>query len=213
MRHEEKIKEQRTIEATKKKLLGAGGKIGIVLRYLGDEIVDQSSHGSANFRYLPDPYELPEDKEDPYLPPKGSSADILKKIPMLNTFFPWGEEQMPPEGREWIEDRPDRVHHSMRTVGYHFDGLSRGMHLDIKYLDYESDLKLHYKGYLVFREVKGELVTYIPNDEWEAMIESLFKVAKKLRDKEKEQIKEEELDEAKKAKASWFKEMRERWGI
>jgi hypothetical protein len=191
MRHEDKIKEQRTIEATKKKLMGAGGKIGVVLRYMGEAIVDQSAGGTlADFRYLPDPYALPEEEESPYDPPQGSSEEILRKIPMLKAWLPWGEEQMPPEGGEWIEDRPDRVDHSMTTIGYHFDGLNRGMQLEIRYLDYESELKVHFKGHLVFKEVKGELVTYIPHDEWEGHIESLYKVAKKKQVKEKENTKD-----------------------
>jgi hypothetical protein len=43
---EARIKEQRTIEATKKNLIGMEGKIYLIARFLGNEIIHQSSDGN-----------------------------------------------------------------------------------------------------------------------------------------------------------------------
>ena len=43
---EEKIREQRTIEANKKGLIGQNGKIGMVLRMLGHPIIAQYEGGT-----------------------------------------------------------------------------------------------------------------------------------------------------------------------
>ena len=213
MRHEDRIKEQRTIEATKKKLMGAGGKIGTVLRHLGQAIIDQSEGGVyADTHYLDDPWALPDERESPFDLPQGKAEDITKKIPFFKQYLPWGEEQKQPEGPGWM-DRPDGVDYQVNTIGYHFDGLSRGMHLEIQYLDGPSELVVHFKGFLVFREVKGELTNYVPHESWEALIDQLYVPAKKLAREKKEKVAEEELAEAKKAKASWFEEMRKRWGL
>ena len=56
----------------------------------------------------------------------------------------------------------------------HFDGLSRSMHMEIKYSEETSELSLTHRGYLVYKEVMGDLEVYVPNEEWESWIEKLW---------------------------------------
>lgn len=97
--------------------------------------------------------------------------------------------------------------------GLVFDGLSRGMHLEIKYFFATKKLTVDYKGYRVYTEINGELDSYAPFPDWENLIERLYKQAK---EKEKKVGKEMELEEqhsmAEKAK-NFLQMLRMRWGI
>lgn len=59
--NEELIKEKRTVEAIKKGLMGAGGKIGIILKYIGQPIMAYGG-GLYDVRYLDE--EFQEESED-----------------------------------------------------------------------------------------------------------------------------------------------------
>lgn len=100
-----------------------------------------------------------------------------------------------------------------RIQGLVFDGLSRGMHIEIKYKRFSAELTCYYKGYKVYQEVAGDIYAYSPSPEWEDMIESLFKVAQKQqRESQKEQREVNEVI-AKKQKESFLQSLRTRWGI
>ena len=167
------IKEKRTIEATRKNLMGPSGKLGIICRFLGKPII---FHGGANSSELlwDDPYEMTEDEE----------------LPTFN------EE----EGGMYVH-------------GWVYDGLSRGMHLEIKYIDHEKKLTVFYKGFEVFKEIAGDLEKYAPFSDWEDMIEKLHQNAI---DKRKEEnivgkvIRKQEL--GKKA-MELLRKLRMNWGI
>lgn len=118
---------------------------------------------------------------------------------------PYEEEENEDELPTFDED--ERV----AEVGRIFDGLSRGVHIEIKYI--EGALSVIYKGYLVFMESSGDLECYVPNDEWENKIENFYKIALKLQRKDK---KEKVLEKTKKEnvlKKSLFKHLLEKWGF
>jgi hypothetical protein len=66
-------------------------------------------------------------------------------------------------------------------LGWIYDGLRQGLHLEIKYFNPENKLTVYYKGYEVYKEVSGELEAYAPFEEWEDPIKELYKVANVLR--------------------------------
>ena len=196
---EEKIREQRTIEANKKGLIGQNGKIGMVLRMLGHPIIAQYEGGTyVDTNYL-DLGRL--DEEEPR-----NNEDFMKKIPTMDL----GENQRP-ESEEWAQI-DDPIGYSTRTIGWHFDGLSRGMHMEVKYDEETTEFSLYYKGYLAYKEVKGELLAYVPNEEWEGWIERLSKAAKELQRKTREKDFAEQCETAERNKKNWWQNIISRWG-
>ena len=87
------------------------------------------------------------------------------------------------------------------------------MHLEIIYKDDSSEMSVYYKGYLVYQDIQGELTCYVPINEWEEWVSSLFKVAKRIQRASKEQEFAEKVAEAEKSKKSWLREIASRWGI
>lgn len=97
--------------------------------------------------------------------------------------------------------------------GYVFDGLSRGMHLEIKYTSESHKLTVHYKGYPVYMESAGDLYSYAPFPEWEGMIERLYKAAEKKHEEHMGAHKAEMEAEAQERKSSFLQRLRMVWGI
>lgn len=199
---EEKIREQRTIEANKKGLIGQNGKIGTVLRMMGQPIISQSEGGS----YVDTNYIDLHPEEESYEDPKNNDQ-LLKKIPIMNM----GTNERP-NSDEWAE-LPEGTSYDTQTLGWHFDGLSRGMHLEIKYDNVFSELSVYYKGYLVYKEISGEITCYVPNQEWEAWIEKLYKISRESQRKLKEKEFEEQIKNAEKNKQNWWSQIKSRWGV
>jgi hypothetical protein len=202
---EEKIREKRILEATKKGIMGQNGKIGVVLKMFGGPIVSQSEGG-----YYVD---------SNYIDLEGNSisinnynidnpSDFMKYIPIMNI-----EGNQRPNSQEWTQDMPDPISYGVDTIGIHFDGLGRGMHLEIKYDEISSELVVYHKGYLVYKESKGELLSYVPNEEWEKWIDSLYKVAKEKQRVLKEKEFEESVRAAEKEKSQWWELIKKRWGV
>lgn len=197
---EQKIREQRSLEANKKALVGQTGKIGTVLRIFGDPIIAQIEGGGyVDTNYL-------ENYEDFKEEPK-NNIDLMKDIPVINM----GHNERP-IGEEWSEIG-DPKSFGIQQIGFHFDGLSRGMHMEIKYDEFDSELSLTYKGYLVYKETKGEIQAYVPIPEWEQWIDSLYKKAKEKQRIIKEKEFEENVKETEVKKNEWIQKMISRWGI
>jgi hypothetical protein len=112
-----------------------------------------------------------------------------------------------PEAIPMFEDAGSNV------IGAVFDGLSRGMHLEIKYIKHSAELTVHYKGYLVYQEVAGDLYCFNPFPEWETMIEKLYVVAKKVHDQYQADMTERNYNEGVAEKAGFLERLRMRWGI
>jgi hypothetical protein len=200
---EEKIKEERLLEATKKGFYGQNGKIIFILKMLGEPIISQNQGGIySDFTYLPDPYE-----EESNLNDVTSENEFLQEIPVMNLE---GIER--PNSSEW-SDLNDGEYTSIVKIGHHFCGLNRGMHMEIKYDDSTTELYLTYKGYLVYKEIKGELLCYVPIQEWEDNVEKLYKISKEKLRQYKEKEFEQSIKEVEKNKQSWFNSMKKKWGF
>jgi hypothetical protein len=197
---EQRIREQRTVEANKKNLVGQNGKIGVVLRMMGSPIIAQVEGGGyVDTHYIDTEGSLEE--EDPR-----NNVEFMRSVPVMGVE---GNER--PYGSEWTEMNDPGMYGTM-IMGWHFDGLSRGMHMEIKYDDATSELSLHYRGYPVYRELKGEIVGYVPNEEWEGWIDRLYKSAKEMKRKQQESEFEQKVKEAEGSKESWLRGIISRWG-
>lgn len=97
--------------------------------------------------------------------------------------------------------------------GWQYDGLQNGLHLEIRYLEYEKELTVFWKGYVVFKEINGDLDSYVPQDDWEAAIDKLYDVAfKKKTIREKNRFREQKV-EAKGKAMQFLDKMRLKWGL
>ena len=191
---ESKIKEQRVLEANKKGLLGASGKIGTTLRMLGSDMIHHGEDYGASF-LRPD-----EHKEEPR-----NANEMLAYMPTMDA-----EANERPTGEEWSEIGEVR-NVTTRKIGMHFDGLSRGMHMEIKYDEEKSELSVTHKGYLVYKEVMGDLEVYVPG-EWENWIDRLWALSRDKQRKQKEEEFKEKAEKAKEAKDDWLDYLMRRWG-
>lgn len=185
---EKVIREKRTIEATKKNLMGVAGKFGIIVKTLGSPIVRQGS-GLMDQTFLDDPYQDYAESE----------------------YETTASGQPGPESwRDEIKEIQDDI---VYEEGFVFDGLSRGIHLEIRYVHHKQKIEVSYKGYPVYKEVAGELYAYAPFPEWEEKIERLYKVAKDEAKKNK-RFKEVELgQEIERQKTKFWERLRLRWGL
>jgi hypothetical protein len=197
---EAKIREQRIVEANKKGFVGQTGKIGTVLKIFGQPIISQYEGGV----YVDTNYFNEQQYEE--MDPKNNS-ELMTSIPI----FDMGNNERP-SGEEW-QEMPDPKQFGSNQIGLHFDGLSRGMHMEIKYDELEGEIVLSYKGYIAYKEIKGEIVSYVPNKEWEQWIENLYQKAQKMQRKLKEEEFESQMQRAEKKKKEWWREIISRWGI
>jgi hypothetical protein len=200
---EEKIKEERLIEANQKGLFGQNGKIIIVLKAFGEPIVSQNEGGLYfNQNYLEDPYNTNENLEQ-----TTNSGEFLRDLPV------WSMDNIErPTSSEWSEVSRE-VQYSTTKLGYHFCGLSRGMHMEIKYEDSSAELCVSYKGYPVYRESKGDLSLYVPSDEWENNINKLYVAAKERLRVLKEKEFQKTIKVSDSEKQGWLDKMKKRWGF
>ena len=205
---EKRVQEKRAIEAAKKKLMGFTGKLGCIARNMGQVItVHTEGGGGHEIHHMDDPYALPTD-DDPLELKAGYAREIMEQIPV----DAMGEEIDEPTSPEWGE-RQEQRNSATYDIGWYFDGLSRGMHLEIKFDDYQKVLTASYQGYEVYREAAGELLTYAPSPDWEDKVEQLYAVAKTLDKYRKKLEREEEILAAKAEKTSWWNNVKKRWGL
>lgn len=198
---EEKIREKRTIEANKKGFVGQAGKIGLVLKMFGEPIIAQTEGGG----YIDTNY-IDLRNENLIDEPKNNS-EYMQQIPLMDM-----EENQRPEGNEWTE-MPDGSSFGTQQIGWHFDGLSRGMHMEIKYDEFTTEFILTYRGFVAYKEIKGEIFSYVPNQEWEGWIESLYKKAKEKQRRMKEVEFENQIKFSEQKKQAWWRQMKSRWGL
>ena len=203
-----KIKEFRTVEAKKKNLMGLNGKLGYILAALGQPIIHHAESGGLFSQTEADFLDNWDRiiKDSANLKP-GTADEIMKQIPTADMV-----EHNIPEGWEWYSDLESEVFDE-QIVGLHFDGLSRGMHLEITYKKNEKNLIVTYKGYQVFKEHSGDLRAYVPSDKWEPMIERLYNLSKDIL-KERGKLKLVQTNKiSKHRKAGWLVKLQERWGF
>lgn len=99
------------------------------------------------------------------------------------------------------------------AIGHVFDGLSRGIHLEIKYIDETKSLTVYWKGFPVYREVAGDLYAYAPFDEWESKVNKLYEQARKIAAKYQEEQQLTDAEEAKQKQVNFLQRLRLQWGI
>jgi len=177
-----RVKEQRLIEATQKGYTGLDGKIGIVLKGMGEPII--AHEGGRN-----------EEMFGIMMPTHHSSGP-------LNDPYDIDEEGAMPE---YDEDEPC-------LIGWMFDGLRRGVHMEIKYMVDTKELTLTYKGYLVYAEEAGDITCFVPHKEWEEKLEWLLVSARPMAQARHKEMALEEKEEDKKDKLSFLEKLRLRWG-
>lgn len=208
---EKRIQEQRTIEATRKDLMGLTGKIGTVLRNLGQPLIEQSQGGTfMDSSYLDDPWALP--SENSFGELKEGTADYVQsQIPYMELDSEGTQE---PTDGAWRDQRDYEMPlNSTSQIGWYFDGLSSGVHMEIKYDEHSKNLTLTWKGYLVYKESSGELAAYTPSEEWESKINYLYQHAIKKEKSSRKEQRKDDLKQAEKVKSTWLEKMRERWGL
>jgi hypothetical protein len=169
MEFEERIREQRTTEAIKKNLMGQEGKIYLISKLLGHEIVKENT--------------LPE-----YL----DFDEIYNDNP----------EEMPTYADDVTSTR----------IGHFYDGLNLGYHMEIKFSEYESSIKLYYKGYLKYHEEQSILMSYHPEDEWEKVVDLLFERASQKLESLREKRKVDEQKSFATIKNQELQRIRDKWG-
>lgn len=188
LQKEKVIREKRTIEATKKNLMGQVGKFAVIAKNLGTPIIRQGS-SFLDATFLDDPF-------DDFSDAEFESTASGQAGPMMY--------------QDKITETSDQT---VTEEGYLFDGLSRGMHLEIKAWNENGKIEVSYKGHSVYKEIAGELYGYAPSDEWEQLIHKLYRVAQDRR-KDIKKIQEQEIGEIiRKEKLSFLDKLRYRWGI
>lgn len=166
---EKAIQEQRTNQAIRENYMGSAGKIGMIAKWMGSEIISETG-GLYDVNYLP------------------QSEEDTDGLPVAEDTY-------------------------LSLEGYVFDGLSRGMHLEIRYINKESKLTVDYRGYRVYTEIAGDIAAFAPFPEWMDMIEKLYKIAVEKQKKKFADCEEEDVIEIKKQQATWLQKLRMRWGI
>jgi len=189
--HEEKIKDLRTLEAKRLNYLGLKGKFGAILKTMGQPIIKQTDGGGSITETFLDDYWNIEDET----------------MPVGDTE----EERQQPEGWEWGEIKEISFFNT-QAEGWHFDGLPKGVHLEIWFKNNESELKVVYKGYVVYKEQAGNLQAFVPNQEWQTIVENLYKQAYELLKIHQQKNIENKSTNEKTAKKNWLQKMKRLWG-
>ena len=173
MEIQNKIKEQRTVEAIKKDFMGSQGKLAMICKAFGSPIIyDNSVFEEANTLDIDDGFYDKEESE-------------------VKTFE---------EG------------HASYEVGYWYDGVNLGNGLEIKFLFYESEIKLYYKTYMRYHEISNTLISYNADGDWEKIIDDLYYHAKKkIIEKNKKTTEVNKIIKEKNNK-NLIDEIRKNWG-
>jgi hypothetical protein len=202
---EEKIKEKRTLEANQRGIMGQNGKIGTILKNLGQPIISQNQGGSfieSNYINLDGNYEYDNIENC------ADARELMRKIPIMDLDL---NER--PNSAEWDDQMNQKTNFTTNIIGMNFDGLTRGMHLEITYKEYEAELIVYFQGNVVYKESKGELISYIPSENWHKLIESLYKIAKEKQRNNKEKEFEENLLKQENKKRNWINQIAKNWGF
>jgi hypothetical protein len=187
--HENKIKDLRVLEAKKRDYMGLKGKFGAILKTMGEPIIEHSE-GLYSQNVMEDYMDI-EESED---------------LPTADT-----EDRDQPEGWEWKPSKEIDLFQPINQ-GWHFDALSRGLQLEIWFTEEESELKVTYKGYVVYKEQGGDLKSFVPHEEWQQPIESLYLQARKLLRKQQDQQNKSKASKEKTIKGTWIDRMKSLWG-
>jgi hypothetical protein len=189
------VKEKRLILATTKNLTGLEGKIGQILKYMGDPVISQTS----------DFYE---------------STNWNDMYPYLNVYEDTNKEDLPTEDMDT----------NLIEIGRTLSALKWGINMELSYLkeskipikrtelytewvNAQRVMSVTYKGYIVYREISGDLESYLPDDEWESSLDRIYEACKKIKKQSKIEKDAERTDEIRNDKLGLIARLREKWGI
>jgi hypothetical protein len=115
------------------------------------------------------------------------------------------------------EDDPDKIpilsdDVTSYDVGYAFDGLRRGLHLEIVCNDYDMSIKLHYEGYCYYHEEDNALLRYYPYETLEKIIDSLYEVVENKIQETYIKMRQEEVKLAPELEKAEIQRLRDKWG-
>lgn len=192
---EKVIKEKRTTQAVSKNFFGPTGKISIILKAYGSPVMRQGGT-FCDVNYLEDPFE------------DYSDTEYETTVSGQNGPVAWRDEILEDGDGAGIahENNPN-------YLGSVFDGLSRGIHIEIQQMRHSHTMVVNYKGYEVYKEVAGELEAYAPFPEWEDAINRLYKSAKTKYEEIKGQNLIELTDVIDRKKSFFWEKLRRRWGF
>lgn len=189
------VKEKRLILATTKNLTGLEGKIGQILKYMGDPVISQASgfYEQANWNdmypYL-NVYDMPNNED---LPTEDMDTNLIE-IGRTLSALKWGINM------ELSYLRESRIP-VKRTELY------------TEWVDAQKVMSVTYKGYVVYREISGDLESYLPDDEWETALDRIYEACKKIKKQSKIDKDVERTEEIRNDKLGLIARLRERWGI
>lgn len=184
---ENAIREKRTIEAIRKSLMGTEGKIGTIINAYGTPVMRQGS-SMYNTTYL----------------------DSYDDDGVFTEYSPTLSGSGPVAYRDEILDVHDD---NIMKEGLLFDGLSRGLHLEMTYWVAPNEIKMYYKGYLVYQEIAGELEAYAPAEEWEKIVDKLYVSAKEKMKEIRAQEEEHISQKIMRKKQEFWEYIKSRWGV
>lgn len=136
------------------------------------------------------------------------TADFHSENPMFDV---WDMQSSDEYDHKRIHDGDETA--CSRDIGFIFDGLSRGMHLEIKYMFSDKSLSVYHNGIKVYLEIGGDLQMYAPTQEWESMIDRLFVVAKAKADVHKKEESAQSKVISNRNKLEFLDRLRLQWGI
>jgi hypothetical protein len=97
-------------------------------------------------------------------------------------------------------------------LGYSYSALNTGHNIEITTLDYEQRIKLFFKGYPVYHEEGGILLSFIPDVRWEKIINTLYEAVEFKLKKKIEEYKKQEKEMISKMEESELEKIRRKWG-
>ena len=189
------VKEKRLILATTKNLTGLEGKIGQILKYMGEPVVSQTSEFYEQTNW----------------------SDIY---PYLNVYDEPNKEELPTQDMDT----------NLIEVGRTLSALKWGINMELSYLKEtkipvkrselytewvvaQRVMSVTYKGYVVYREISGDLDSYLPDDEWETALDRIYESCKKIKKTDKINRDAEKAEENRNNKLGLIARLRDKWGI
>lgn len=154
-----------------------------------------------------------------YMGLEGKFSNIAKKLgyPIISqsssnfqqTFLEdfYGFDEEPDDFPTMDEDE------IFNEIGHSFDGYKFGCNLTINLFFSNMEINVSYNGYVVYKEVAGELERYIPNDEWSKIIDDLYESSIKTDKKMRQKQVEENIVLANRRKKEILEKLKTKWGI
>jgi hypothetical protein len=186
------IRTDRLIEATRKNLTGLEGKIGQILKYMGESVITQASDfyesSDAVGTHI---YDQPENEDD--LPTQDMDT-LSRELGRILSTLQWGINME----LSYLKECQIPIKRS---------------ELYTQWVEAEKVLTVTYKGYVVYREIEGELESYLPDPEWESAIDRIYESCKKIKKDSKPERDAEKTERTQQERLGFIAKLREKWGI